>query len=138
MLGADVVVLKFAGFSAGGVQRLLQRLAQEHVGGTGTLDLVTPVQLLFQIRFQFGHRDAQLLQQFRNEAVGLLRQSQEQVLSIQLLVGATVGELLRLLQSRLRFQGQSVQLHDRSITSTGEASSCRPTAMGLAAEVKRL
>ena len=72
MLGADVIVLELAGFGLSSVQRLLQVGAKKQVGRARALDLMTPGEFALEIRLQLGNGHTDLLQQIRDEAVGLV------------------------------------------------------------------
>ena len=95
---ALVLVLELAGFGLGSVQRLLQVGAEKQVGRARALDLVAPGEFALEIRLQLGNGHANLLQQIRDEAVGLVDQGEHQMVAIHLLVRKPMGNALRLLQ----------------------------------------
>ena len=77
----------------------------------GALHLVAARQFAFQVRLELGRGHADLLQQIRDEAVGLADQGQQQMLAIHLLMRIPMRDALRFLQRFLRFNGKPVQLH---------------------------
>ena len=115
MLGADVIVLELAGLGLRGIQRLLQVRAEKQVAAAGALDFVAAGQFAFQVRLELRGRHADLLQQLRDEALGLADQGQQQMLAIHLLMRMSLRDALRFLQRLLRLDGQPVQLHEYEI-----------------------
>lgn len=65
----------------------------------------------FDVADQARNRNAKLLQQRWNEAVGLRKQGVQEMFGIDLLVGVPMSDLLCSLKSFLSFNCQTIQLH---------------------------
>jgi hypothetical protein len=96
MFRADILVFQFSGFLLRCFQRLSQVSAEEQIRNSSPLDLVPAIQIAFQVRFQFGRRHADLLQQLGNEAVLLANHGQQQMFAIHFLMGEFLRNALRL------------------------------------------
>ena len=111
MLGGDEVILEFGGLGLGGVEGLLERLTWEDIGGTGAGDFHAAAQFGLKVGGEAGQGDTELLEELRNEALGLLREGEQEVVAIHFLMRAGVGELLRGLEGFLSFGGEFFSLH---------------------------
>jgi hypothetical protein len=108
VLDADVLVLEARGRGLGVVEHGAQPLAQIH--GT-TLDAREPLHLFLGPAEQGLARHAELGEQRRHRAVGLLKERHQQVLGVQLLMSVLAGQPLRPLQGLLGFDRVAIALH---------------------------
>ena len=111
MFGAEVFIFHPLGFLAGGVERPLEMIAQEEIAGTGAGDFNAAVQFAHEIAGKLWKVGAEALQKLRDEAVILLDEREKQVLAIDFLMGAFLGERLRGLKHSLRLHRELVRLH---------------------------
>ena len=101
----------------GDIQQLVEVIAEQHLAGR-TLDLRHPLQSAGQIRTQFRHLDARLLQQRPGGAALLVEQRGQQVHRLDVLIVAPDGERLGIRQCRLKFGRQLVHSHSNSLEVT--------------------
>ena len=111
VFGARILVAQLRRLGLRGIEGFLERLAQERVGGGGSLHFRAARKLLFDLARERGRRRAELLEQRPDESFGLFEQRQQEMLAIDLLVRIPAGDGLRGLQGFLRLDGESIHLH---------------------------
>ena len=104
MLGAQKFILHPLRFLPRRIQRALKMVAQKKIAGACAGHLHPAFQFAAQIIRELLQVYPKPLQQWRNEAFLLLKQCQEQMFPIDLLVRTFGGQALRALQGRLRSQ----------------------------------
>ena len=112
MLGAEVFIFHPLGFLAGGIEGTLEMVAQEKIAGTGAADFDAAIQFAGEFGGKLLEIRAEALQELRDEAVILLNECEKQMLAIDFLMGAILGERLRGLKRSLRLHGELVRLHN--------------------------
>ena len=122
MLGADVFIAQAVGFFVGAVNHALEARGDEDLVGALAVDggraRAAPQQVI-HTRAQGADVDGQALKNLRHDAVGLLQQRHEDVLSIDLGVAVPVENLVSAGGGVLRAFGESVETdHGLSLVAT--------------------
>ena len=148
VLDADELVLEPVGLAVGGVEQpddARRRVDLHHV----VAELRRAVEVAADARRQRLHVDAEFAQHLARDALGRLRDREEDVLDIPLRVPLLAYELLRGLQHRLRLLREPVLSHHRRITlrttsllvvsplSVRRGAACAPAASSAAAPARR-
>ncbi len=114
VLGRNILVLEVFGFVKSALNRFIEGLAELLLGEPADLGQAT--QCRFYVAGQRLGTHPETRQQRRHNAVTLFHQRAEQVHGLNLLLLVPPGDFLRLLQGFLRFYGQFVESHHRSLS----------------------
>ena len=108
VFGADEVVFELLGIVLGGIEGVLQFVAEVDVRGTRALDAWAAVEFLVEGRLDLGGLGSKASENLRDDAFLLRGEGGEEVLAVDLLVGKLLRHLLRLLHGFLGFCGETL------------------------------